>query len=913
MTNQHLSSDSFLKEFYVPDYILIPGGDVVVLSHAPLCPTLVFINSKSGCQLGGELLVTYRSVLNQNQVFDLGEDAPDKVLRRLYLTLENRKLSGDDLATKIQKHLRVIVAGGDGTAGWLLGVVSDLKLSHPPPIATVPLGTGNNLPFAFGWGKKNPGTNRESVLKFLEQVLEGKEMEIDSWHILMRMRSAPQEGSCDPIAPLELPHSLHAFNRVSDTDELNVSGYDTFRGGFWNYFSMGMDAQVSYAFHCERKLHPEKFKNQLTNQSTYAKIGCTQGWFAASLFQPSSKNIAQLMKVKILQRRGGWKDLKIHHRSILCLNLPSFSGGLNPWGTPNHNKSRDVSILFLSLVDFLYFRIPQFVDELERDLTPPYVDDGLIEIVGFRDAWHGLVLLAPKGHGTRIAQAVYRRTDKTSTLLIRVYVDDLIVTGTSKKEIESFKYQMQEQFKMSDLGLLAYYLGIEVTQKWGEISIKQIGYSTKILKDTWMLDCNDAKIHMEPGLKLTNLSKEKFVDPTEYRSIIRCLRYLLHTRPDLSFPVGLLSRFMQEPQEQHMKAIKQATVTAVMVTQEGKGTTGIVFYFGNSPITWSTQKQGTVALSSCESEFIAATATTTQALWLKRLLSKITDSNEEKITIYVDNKSAITLMKNPVFHGRSKHIDIKYHFIRECVEKEDLTVEHISGEQQRADILTKALPRIRIAGIWRKEQVEGWKPIVDAVHAKGGIFFCQIWHAERVDNNKYEIKGKGSILLECKNKEQRAISQDQAFGVFKEFKTRVEKEHGTNIKTFRIDRGGEFTSNEFHKFIASTVQQQLSSPIWLKRLLSKITDSNEEKITIYVDNKSAIALMKNPVFHGRSKHIDTKYHFIRECVEKEDLTVEHISGEQQRADILTKALPRIRFVTMRQILGVKNLLQHDQD
>nr|GEX73671.1 diacylglycerol kinase 5 isoform X2 [Tanacetum cinerariifolium] len=270
MTNQHLSTESFLKEFYIPDYILIPGGDVEVLSHAPSCPTLVFINSKSGGQLGGELLVTYRSVLNQNQVFDLGEDAPDKVLRRLYLTLENCKLSGDDLATKIQKHLRVIVAGGDGTAGWLLGVVGDLKLSHPPPIATVPLGTGNNLPFAFGWGKKNPGTNRESVLKFLEQVLEGKEMEIDSWHILMRMKSAPQEGSRDPIAPLELPHSLHAFNRVSDTDELNVSGYDTFRGGFWNYFSMGMDAQVSYAFHCERKLHPEKFKNQLTNQHDLA-------------------------------------------------------------------------------------------------------------------------------------------------------------------------------------------------------------------------------------------------------------------------------------------------------------------------------------------------------------------------------------------------------------------------------------------------------------------------------------------------------------------------------------------------------------------------------------------------------------------------------------------------------------------
>ncbi|KAJ6383383.1 hypothetical protein OIU78_026797 [Salix suchowensis] len=206
------------------------------------------------------------------------------------------------------------------------------------------------------------------------------------WHILMRMR-APKEGSCDPIAPLEpaleLPHSLHAVHRVSPTDDLNMEGYITFRGGFWNYFSMGMDAQVSYAFHSERKLHPEKFKNQLINQSTYAKLGCSQGWFLASLFHPSSRNIAHLAKVEIMKRSGKWEKLHVPNsiRSIVCLNLPSFSGGLNPWGTPNSNKRRD------------------------RDLTPPFVDDGLLEVVGFRDAWHGLVLLAPNGHGTRLAQA----------------------------------------------------------------------------------------------------------------------------------------------------------------------------------------------------------------------------------------------------------------------------------------------------------------------------------------------------------------------------------------------------------------------------------------------------------------------------------------------------------------------------
>ncbi|GER48197.1 diacylglycerol kinase [Striga asiatica] len=382
MAGLSIDSENFVKQFHIPSYILVPEETVESLPHAPECPVLVFINSRSGGQLGGDLLITYRSILNEKQVFDLGSEGPDSVLRRVFLNLERLKNNGDEFATKLEKKLRIIVAGGDGTAGWLLGVVSDLKLSNPPPIATVPLGTGNNLPFAFGWGKKNPGTDRNSVLSFLDQVRRAKEMMIDSWHILMRMR-VPKEGTCEPLAPLELPHSLHAFHRVSSTDDLNMEGYDTFRGGFWNYFSMGMDAQVSYAFHSERKLHPEKFKNQLINQSTYAKLVGQQGWFFASLVHPSSRNMAQLCKVKVMKKHGEWQDLQIPQsiRSIICLNLPSFSGGLNPWGTPNNRKRRD------------------------RDLTAPFVDDGLLEIVGFKDAWHGLVLLAPKGHGTRLAQA----------------------------------------------------------------------------------------------------------------------------------------------------------------------------------------------------------------------------------------------------------------------------------------------------------------------------------------------------------------------------------------------------------------------------------------------------------------------------------------------------------------------------
>ncbi|GJZ69558.1 zinc finger, CCHC-type containing protein [Tanacetum coccineum] len=244
-----------------------------------------------------------------------------------------------------------------------------------------------------------------------------------------------------------------------------------------------------------------------------------------------------------------------------------------------------------------------------------------------------------------LEQAVYTKRSKNSILIVGVYVGDLIITGTPKKEIEVFKSQMEEKFEMSDLGLLAYYLGIEVTQTGGEITIKQTCYINKILKDTSMMDSNDAKIPMDPGTKLVKAEdgNGNSVDATYYRSLIGSLRYLLHTRPDLSYSVRLLSRFMQNPKDHHLKAVKQVIryikgtkehgiiykkeggckITGYsdssygINTDQGKGTTGIVFYFGESPITWCTQKQPTVALSSCESEFMAATGAACQALWLK--------------------------------------------------------------------------------------------------------------------------------------------------------------------------------------------------------------------------------------------------------------------------------------------------------
>ncbi|XP_035838071.1 secreted RxLR effector protein 161-like [Helianthus annuus] len=222
---------------------------------------------------------------------------------------------------------------------------------------------------------------------------------------------------------------------------------------------------------------------------------------------------------------------------------------------------------------------------------------------------------------------------------------------------------------------------------------------------------------MEARLDIEKDEKGKLVDATKFRSLIGSLRYLLHTRPDLSYSVGVISRFMQEPKESHLKVLKhilryvkgtlnfglkykRGRISSIVGysdsshstdQSDGKSTTGMVFYLGDSIVSWNSQKQKTVSLSSCESEFMAATATSCQAIWLRGLLSEITGSEEKVVLLRVDNRSAIALMKNPVFHGRSKYINTRYHFIRESIERREVGVEHVSGEEQKANIFDESV------------------------------------------------------------------------------------------------------------------------------------------------------------------------------------------------------------------------------
>jgi hypothetical protein len=322
---------------------------------------------------------------------------------------------------------------------------------------------------------------------------------------------------------------------------------------------------------------------------------------------------------------------------------------------------------------------------------------------------------------SRSEHAVYTRGKGNSRLLLGVYVDDLVVTGEDQQEIARFKEQMKNLFKMSDLGMLTYYLGIEVTQSAGKITLCQSAYAGKLLEKAGLINCTPSHVPMEPRLKLSKNSSGELVEATMYRSLVGGLRYLVHSRPDIAFAVGFVSRFMEKPTTEHLVAVKQllryiagTRSFGCVFTSSGKleligysdadlagdpddrkSTTGSLFMIRGSPVTWQLQKQKVVALSSCESKYMAATATACQAVWLQRLLRDLIEQEAQAIIIVMDNQSAIQLTRNPVFHDRTKHIDTRFHYIRECVENGKVVVEHIGTTDQLADILTKSLGRSR--------------------------------------------------------------------------------------------------------------------------------------------------------------------------------------------------------------------------
>eukprot|EP00253_Pinus_taeda_P002716 PITA_02716 len=268
-------------------------------------------------------------------------------------------------------------------------------------------------------------------------------------------------------------------------------------------------------------------------------------------------------------------------------------------------------------------------------------------------------------------------------LILVLYVDDLVITG-AERLIEHCKRDLATEFEMKEIGLMHYFLGLEVWQEEGHFFLGQGKYIVDILSRFHMEDCRPMSTTMITNWKKLHASDSELVDPTLYRQLIGSLMYLVNTRLDICFAVNTMSQFMCEPRKVHWVAAKHIL---------RKSTSGCCFGLGSAVVSWFSRKQQSVALSSAEVEYMAASLASCEAIWLRKMLFGLFGQPLRPSVIYCDNQSCIKLTENPIFHDRSKHIGIRYHFIRDYVQKGTVKLEYISTDEQVADILTKALPR----------------------------------------------------------------------------------------------------------------------------------------------------------------------------------------------------------------------------
>ena len=313
---------------------------------------------------------------------------------------------------------------------------------------------------------------------------------------------------------------------------------------------------------------------------------------------------------------------------------------------------------------------------------------------------------------------------KTGTI-VALYVDDVVITGPSRSDIQRIKNALNAEFKMSDLGRICYYLGMTVVRDRANriLRLGQSAYIERFLRHHGMWESKPQSTPMETSAKLTP-AEEGYTAPAEllktYQSAVGSLMYaMLGTRPDIAFAVSVVSRYASNPTEAHFSAVKRIfrylrstinwhlTYKGTLQNLVGytdsdwagdhgtrKSTSGYVFCLGSGAISWSSKRQATVALSTCEAEYVGQTQAAKEAVWLRGLLSQIRPSAPlQTVIIYGDNQGAIALAKNPLHHGRAKHIDIQHHWVRGQIADGIVDLQYVPTDKQVADGLTKALCR----------------------------------------------------------------------------------------------------------------------------------------------------------------------------------------------------------------------------
>ncbi|BBN67442.1 transposable element gene [Prunus dulcis] len=312
--------------------------------------------------------------------------------------------------------------------------------------------------------------------------------------------------------------------------------------------------------------------------------------------------------------------------------------------------------------------------------------------------------------------------------------DDILVTGNNSSQVMMLIQRLGKLFSMKDLGRLNYFLGIEATYEGSALHLTQKKYASDLLTRTGFADCKPISTPCISGQKLSLHGGEPLVDPSEYRQVVGALQYLTITRPDLSYAVNQVCQFMHSPTTLHWQAVKRilrylkATYDHGLRYKPGKlelnaysdadyagdpdtrhSTGGFCVYFGSNLISWSSKKQKTVSRSSTEAEYRQLAYTAAELSWLRSLFRDLCVFLPTP-TLWCDNVSSIALASNPVFHSRTKHLEVDYHYVREKVIRDrDLS---LSRGRSRSRSQDRDLNHRQIRGRGRGHHWSGVRVIV---------------------------------------------------------------------------------------------------------------------------------------------------------------------------------------------------------
>ncbi|VFQ87940.1 unnamed protein product [Cuscuta campestris] len=294
------------------------------------------------------------------KVFDLQDVKPHEFVQHGLSCLEKFAGLGDTCAKDIREKLKIVVAGGDGTVGWVLGCLGELHAlgREPiPPTGVIPLGTGNDLSRSFGWGGSFPFNWRSTIKRVLDRVTSAPLCHLDSWKLLITMPAGEK---------METPYSLKSAEDLTLDQDQRINGafpekQSYYQGVFYNYFSIGMDAQVAYGFHHLRNEKPYLAQGPISNKLIYSGYSCKQGWFfTPCTSDPGLRGLKNILRIQIKKANcSNWELIPVPSsvRSIVALNLPSYGSGRNPWGhlKPDYlEKSAHALLCFFIYVCILF-------------------------------------------------------------------------------------------------------------------------------------------------------------------------------------------------------------------------------------------------------------------------------------------------------------------------------------------------------------------------------------------------------------------------------------------------------------------------------------------------------------------------------------------------------------------------------